>query len=530
MEKSEKIYKSQWHCSAIRFIGIVTLANIFLYHQSLWTFLDGQIDLKSSGGLGILSLLLSIQVLVNFLVLALLFLVSPILVKPVCIVFALINSVALYFTATFNVILDRSMIGNILNTNADESLDLMGPKFLVYVLLFGVLPSYFLLRTRIVNTKRLVILLQTTPVILVCMGYIYFSSSSWLWIDKHAKLLGGMVMPWSYVVNSVRYKSAQYQQVREQILLPAAKSTSEEKTIIFLVVGESARAQNFSLYGYEQTTNPHLSKSGVLALKGATACSTYTTASLRCILSHQEPASMFSTQYEPLPSYLQRHGVDVIWRTNNWGEPRINVESYEKAKDLKPLCDSGLCAHDDVLLSGLETRIRQSNKQKIFVVLHQSGSHGPSYSSKYPIEHETFKPTCKSVELKNCTNQDLINAYDNTIVFTDYFLNRAINILKEFQGVSTSLVYISDHGESLGEHGIYLHGTPLSIAPKEQIEIPFLIWMSDQFLASHNIYKEDIIKRESHSQSDIFHSILSGFNLTSDIYIEDFDVFSNTKR
>ncbi|BCD96357.1 phosphoethanolamine--lipid A transferase EptA [Marinagarivorans cellulosilyticus] len=530
IEKIKIILKTPWNVSPIKFISIATLANILLYHLPLWSFLESLIELNSRGGLGILILLTCIQVLMSFLVFVCAYIITPLIIKPLLIIFAILNSFALYFTVTYNVILDRSMIGNILNTNASEALDFFGPKLWGYVLFFGLIPSVILWRTRITKAKRIILLGQATPIILACIAYIYLSSSSWLWIDKHAKVLGGMIMPWSYVINTVRYKSGEYQQTREQILLPPAESTNNEKTIIILVIGESARSKNFSLYGYKRNTNPHLSKTGILALRGSTSCSTYTTASLRCILAHQEPASFFATQHEPLPSYLQRHDVDVIWRTNNWGEPRLNIESYTKSTDLKPLCNNDLCEHDEILLSGLEKRIRNSNKQKIFIVLHQTGSHGPSYYSKYPIKHETFRPVCKTVDLKDCTAQDLLNAYDNTIVFTDYLLNRTINILKSFSGVSTSLIYISDHGESLGEHGIYLHGTPLTVAPKEQIEIPFLVWMSERFMEAHKISNEKILNRKNHSQSDIFHSVLSGFNMTSDVYLEEFDIFSQMER
>ncbi len=220
----------------------------------------------------------------------------------------------------------------------------------------------------------------------------------------------------------------------------------------------------------------------------------------------------------------------MIWRTNNWGEPRIDVASYSRSKDLKLTCNGDLCEHDEILLSGLEQKIRESSKQKVFVVLHQSGSHGPSYYSKYPEKHERFKPTCQSVDLKNCSSQELVNAYDNTLVFTDYLLARTISLLETFQGVSTALMYISDHGESLGEHGLYLHGAPLAIAPKEQVEIPFLLWMSKPFRLVHNVSDMEILNRQSHSQSNIFHSVLSGFSLSSDIYVEDLDVFYRVQQ
>jgi glucan phosphoethanolaminetransferase (alkaline phosphatase superfamily) len=261
----------------------------------------------------------------------------------------------------------------------------------------------------------------------------------------------------------------------------ATKFANDEKTIVFLVIGESAREQNFSLYGYSRATNPLMTELGAVALANSRACASYTTASLLCMLSHIDMHWQLSASYEPLPSYLQRQGIDVIWRTNNWGEPSLKVQSYDRAGDLRRECEGGVCAYDEVLLQGLEQRIRSSTNKRIFVVLHLHGSHGPSYYRNYPLQFEIYKPACKSVNLHECTDAELVSAYDNTILYTDYFLHQAIELLKTFPEHASMLMYISDHGESLGEHGIYLHGSPYSIAPDVQKNVPFLIWMSDTF-------------------------------------------------
>jgi lipid A ethanolaminephosphotransferase len=215
-----------------------------------------------------------------------------------------------------------------------------------------------------------------------------------------------------------------------------------------------------------------LAESGVVALPGSRACATYTTASLLCILSHVDTGWHYSYSYETLPSYLQRNGIDVIWRTNNWGEPPLEVQTYQRAKDLQRECQGNSCDYDEVLLQGLEQRLRSSSKQEIFVVLHQRGSHGPAYYARYPKQFEVFKPACQSVELHQCSHEALVNAYDNSIIYTDYFLHEAIGLLKTFPDTATALIYISDHGQSLGEYGLYLHGTPYSIAPDVQRTFP----------------------------------------------------------
>jgi lipid A ethanolaminephosphotransferase len=307
--------------------------------------------------------------------------------------------------------------------------------------------------------------------------------------------------------------------------LPPATFSSDEKTVVILVIGEAARAKNFQLYGYNRPTNPLLSKASVVALKNATACATYTTAAVRCILDSSLP---FATRYEPLPSYLQRNGVDVIWRTRNWGEPPIKAQTYQKASDLAADCAGARCAYDEVLLSGLELRVKTSSSQRVLVVLHQSGSHGPAYYAKYPPEFEHFKPVCKSVELGKCSHDELVNAYDNTILYEDYLLFRVIGVLKQLQDTATLLIFVSDHGESLGEYGMYLHGIPYTIAPDVQRDIPFIVWMSDEFIRQKAVQRGRLESQGIHSQRDIFNTVMGAFSMHSNAYTGKYDIFSET--
>ncbi len=348
--------------------------------------------------------------------------------------------------------------------------------------------------------------------------FLYINSSSWLWIDKHSKLLGGKILPWSYIINTARYYSINLKSSDNQVLLPEGKFLNEKKTVIVLIIGETARAHNFHLYGYPRNTNPLLETAGVLTFKNTSSCTTYTTGSLACMLSYNSREK----NAEPLPSYLTRLGVDVVWRTNNWGEPPINVTDYQEASELRKNCIGEGCNFDEVLLSGLSQRIQSSNKPKILIVLHTKGSHGPSYYSRYPPQFEKFTPVCRYEEISKCTQQELINAYDNTILYTDYFLYKTIKILKKLKGIPVMLIYISDHGESLGEQGLYLHGTPYMFAPDFQKQIPFLIWMSNDFTKLKGI--KNIPQDNQYSHSNIFHTIIGAFDIKTKIYNRNLDV------
>lgn len=517
-----------WNPRVTGFIAVVALANAGLYHGPLYSFAVANLDYSSLGGVLTLATLFFLATFVTTLILSLLSLVSERLVKPVCVLGALCNALALYFVETYGVVLDKSMMGNVFNTNFAEASSFFHPKLLVYLLVLGALPCWFLSRVQIQRTPWLRRVKFLFLVLLIGVGWSYASSKTWPWIDKNARRLGGMTMPWSYVINASRHYVDHLSASRKQTLLPAASFVANGKTVVFLVIGEAARAQNFSLYGYPRLTNPLLAESGVVALPRTRACATYTTASVLCILSHIDTG--WQSSYEPLPSYLQRHGIDVVWRTNNWGEPPLKVQTFQRAGDLRAECQGDSCDYDGVLLSGLDQRIRSSTKEKIFVVLHQHGSHGPSYYTQYPKQFEVFKPVCKSVELHQCTNEELVNAYDNTILYTDVFLHRAIELLKAFPETATMLIYISDHGESLGEYGLYLHGIPYSIAPDFQKDVPFLVWMSDAFKQKKGVAMAQLAQQTSHSQANVFHSVMGAFDMRSEIYNRQLDIFSGETK
>ena len=519
-----------WNLPVTGFIVAVALVNACVYHKPLYSFAVTNLDWFSPNGLLTLITLFFLTTLVTALIFSALSLVSQRLLKPICMLCALCNSLALYFIDTYGVVLDETMMGNVLNTNLVEASDFFHPTLLVYLLLLGVVPCCLLSRVQVRGTSLLRRAAFSFAILLIGAGWIYATSTTWLWIDKYSSRLGGMTLPWSYVINACRYQADRFLTSRRQTLLPAAHFLANKRTIVILVIGEAARAQDFSLYGYGRPTNPLLAESDVVVLPHSRACATYTTASLRCILSPGDTGWNLSRSPEPLPSYLQRHGIDVVWRTNNWGEPPLKVESYQRARDLRKDCQGDSCDYDEVLLRGLERQIRSSTNQKILVVLHQRGSHGPAYYDRYPKQFEIFKPACNSVELHQCTGEELVNAYDNTIVYTDYFLHRAIELLKGFPETATMLMYISDHGQSLGEYGLYLHGTPYSIAPDVQKEIPFLVWMSDAFKQGKGISRTQLAPQSSHSHANVFHSIMGAFDMRSAIYNRQLDIFNGDTR
>jgi len=495
------------------FALLMSVLNFLFFHLPFFTFVFKNLDYNSLNGLAIVVSTVIAMLVVNYLAFYLICSLPQYVGKFFLVLFFVINAVAVYFINTYSVIIDESMIGNILNTKYEESASFFSIKLIVYILLLGVLPGIYIIKSKIVKPALKKILITTSLTLLFILTLVFANASNWLWIDKNSKTLGGLAMPWSYTVNISLFYIHKHKENEKEILLPNATIKDSTKSVVVLVIGESARRQNFSLYGYPKNTNPLLSKTANLFHFDANSCATYTTAGVKCMLEYKETDEL----YEILPNYLFRNSVEVIWRTTNWGEPPVHIKNYQNREALMPDCKGEGCNYDEVLLTGLKEQILASKKNKILIVLHTSTSHGPTYSKKYPPQFETFKPVCNSVELGNCSHTELINAYDNTIVYTDYILSRLIENLKQLKEFNSAMIFVSDHGESLGEKNLYMHGLPKSIAPREQYEIPFIVWVSDS--------TKQLKPNKLLTQSHVFHSVLNFLSIQSPVYDEQMNIF-----
>lgn len=497
----------------VLFVGVASLLTIVLFHIPFFGFVLDHVDSQAKSGMEIIIGLTVTMLIANAFVFYIISYLSRIAGKVVLIIFFILNSVALYFVNKYNIILDESMIGNVLNTNFKEATSFLSPTLFVYILLLGILPSVCIYFVKIKKERLKVFIINAVVAFVFIIIMIFTNSSSWLWIDKYSTQLGGLTMPWSYSVNIPIHYVHKYRNNRKEIPLPDATIKDNEKAIVVLVIGESARRQNFSLYGYDKNTNPLLSKTENIRAFKANSCATYTRAGIKCILEHENTDKL----YEILPNYLYRNGVDVVWRTTNWGEPPIHIEKYQNYDYLHQYDTCNIGDYDEILTCGLKETIRQSDNNKILIILHTSTSHGPSYSKKYPPQFETFSPVCNSVELGKCSAEELMNAYDNTIVYTDYILHKIIDDLKSLTDYKSTMIFVSDHGESLGEKNLYMHGVPMKFAPKEQYEIPFIVWVSDSNTQVKNI--------DNLCQNYVFHSVLKFLSIQSPVYKEDMNIF-----
>lgn len=496
--------------------AVLSVFTLIAYHWPFFRLVTDNVKGDLNGVLITVSLVV-LMLALNFFFYTLVLYLGRIVGKCLLALLFVGNAICLYFINTYQVLVTDKMMGNVFNTQYSEASGFFSGQALLYILFLGILPAVYLFmqKTDYGKPKRFFAGagLSLGLALLIAFG----NMTNWPWIDRHATKLGSLLMPWSYTVNSIRFYNAEKKRNRKAIPLPDARIATPGKDVCVLIIGESARRENFSLYGYGKPTNPLLEKDSVTALM-AEAAATYTTAGVKAILDHKPTKKL----YEILPNYLFRNGVDVTWRTTNWGEPPVHIDKYYKAKDLQKMNPEADGKYDEILLAGLKEEILSCTKDKMLVILHTSTSHGPTYNKKYPAKFEVFTPVCTTVEMAKANPKELMNAYDNTIVYTDYLVHSVIEMLKDVPQRRSCVLFVSDHGESLGEGNLYMHGVPMAVAPKEQIEIPFIVWTSDKNLK--------IRPDQKVGQYHVFHSVLSFLGIDSPVYDQEKDIFAGNKN
>ena len=503
--------------SLLAFSCIVSMGTLLLYNIPFFRYVADNSN-EGAGGQAVLMaslvvIMLSLNFMMTYLTTYLLRTAGRILLA----VLALINATAVYFIVTYNVIIDATTIENVFNTRYSEASGFFSWSLWLTILVAGVLPALFCLLQPVVlgKVRRLAVCCGCSLAIALVMALANIGQT--LWVSQHDTELGGLLQPWSYLVNMCRIASFSHDEQAEEIRLADGRIADREKAVVVLVIGESARRANFQLYGYGRDTNPLLSKQEGLRVYQATSCATYTTAGTKAILEPKDSESL----YELLPNYAYRTGADVVWRTSNWGEPPIHIDEYLTNEELGEQYPGVNVYYDGILLQGLRQRIESSRKDKVLIVLHTSTSHGPKYADKYPKEFEVYKPVAANVEEGQQNPDRLVNAYDNTIRYTDYLLDSLISTLRAMSGWNAAMLFVSDHGESLGENKMFMHGLPMRLAPREQYEIPFIVWTSEGFRR----YKPESSLPAVIDQHYVFHSVLNLLSIQSPAYDKQHDLY-----
>lgn len=450
------------------------------------------------------------------------------LTKILSIFFILSSCISLYFITFYGILIDSDMIQNVVQTDVKEVKDLLSWRLVLSVIIV-LLFCIFILKIRIENNveqdffKR--IRVRILSAFLGCFIFLIFFMP-----------LSKTFIPFFRTYNEIRMYNVPFYPIYAvyryyvRFLKPkpefktigddAFKEDNTTKKLLVLVVGETARAANYSLGEYAKNdTNFYTNKNNVVFFDNFSSCGTATAVSLPCMFSLSKRQNYSSSEYqENVMDILQKTGVKASWIDNNSGKCKGVCDRLSDKQQLSS-------DWDENLLPSLKERLDSLDTQNI-IVLHLQGSHGPAYYKRYPSEFKKFTPTCDTNELSKCDSEALINTYDNTLLYTDYLLSEIIELLKEKKDYESSLLYLSDHGESLGENGIYLHGMPYAIAPRHQTHIPVIFWSSDENLMTTAQNHKSL----NLSQDNLFSTLLGYFNIQTAVYEPSFDILNQALK
>lgn len=530
--------------SETHFAIAVSLIWTSLYNLAFW---DRTFDAMWHPTMGGVGFIVSLWVLVLSLqTMLLLFMPNRTSIRAAASVLFVVAATGAYFCNEYGVVMNKDMLRNVLETDAAEVAGLINLDMAASILVLGILPAILVWRIHLPAiswSQRLQRRLKAFGAILIaCVTALFACSANYAVFFREHKPIRFTLMPAAPVSSLIGLLSVAGQTHTDAPLLnPAGQShrtglVRPRPLVLFVVIGETARAANFQLGGYPRETTPNLMHLDDLVYFDQTlSCGTSTALSVPCMFS-SFPREHFELKeagrYTNLLDALVQANLDVEWRDNNAGCKgvceRVTQITYQEGNSS---CPQSYC-YDEVMLADLPARLSRITRDTV-IVFHQIGSHGPAYAERYPPNFERFKPACRSNQLHKCTEQEVMNAYDNTIAYTDHVLARQIAILREVSDrMDTALIYASDHGESLGEQGIYLHGMPYSFAPEVQKHVPMLLWTSPQYEERVGLRLQCVRARahERMSHDNLYHTILGLAEVRNQVYEPSLDILSECRR
>jgi len=469
--------------------------------------------------------------------------------KPAISLLLLLAAFATYYMLMYGIVVDTPMVINVFQTDPREARDQLSWRLGGTVLLLAVLPMLWLWRQPVVSVS---LGKQVMRNVLLCIGALIVTlGTTQLVFQDFASLMRNHTQM-RYQINPLNsvyalldltvipsdQASGPIQPLGVDAQIAPRAGAMQRPPLLLFVLGETARSANFSLNGYERLTNPMLAKENVTSFTHVASCGTSTAESLPCMFSHLGRADYAkrSHDFENWLDVLQRAGYAVLWMDNQSGckgqcdrIPNLNTSELK----LVDQCENGEC-RDTVMLTQIDKELAKLPAERrargTVVVMHQMGSHGPAYFKRTPAAFKPFAPECTDTSLSQCNQAQVVNAYDNTLVFTDYFLSRTIDWLKDKEKTAaTAMFYVADHGESLGENNLYLHGLPYSMAPAEQKQVPLITWLSATFETQSRIKTSCLQKQRDRalSHDHLFHSILGLMAVKTKVYQPTLDMFAD---
>lgn len=473
------------------------------------------------------------------------------LLKPFFILLILITSVVDYASFNYGIIFDSDMIANIAQTNVSESTSYLNMDLLFWFAITGIIPALLLLKINIQYSKFVKGLIFKFLAMLISAGIIgivaLFFYKDYASVGRNNSGLLYKINPTYYISGTFKYINKTYfytPMEYEKIGADAKKIdrpiNSNQKDLLVYIVGETARAQNYELNGYNKATNRYSRDiANLISFQDVYSCGTATAISLPCMfssLNRQEYSRDKFDHQDNLVDVFNYAGIPMVWIENNTGCKGIckHIETIDISRLYSEYCENGVCT-DDIFLNDLDDRIEKLKATGGIIFLHIMGSHGPTYFKRVPDQFKEFKPECAKSDIQNCTDEQIVNTYDNTILFTDYVMTEIINKLKEPENniFNSALFYVSDHGESLGEGGVYLHGMPYALASEYQTKVPMILWLSDSKIADDKLNVaclKDKANKQTFSHDNLFHSLLSLMNIQTKVLNENLDFLHDCKN
>ena len=462
--------------------------------------------------------------------------------RPALAALFVIAALASHFMNRYTVFFDAGMVRNIFHTDLKEASELLSASMLGDVIVYGCLPALLVSRIDLQRRTmgralrvRAFFMLAAMLTAGACLLIAFQDLSALMRNQKEVRYL---ITPANFIVSALRVAASETGEIKLPHLpvgadaVVATGSGNGKPRLLVIVVGETARAANWGLSGYRRQTTPELAASGVINFPRVTSCGTNTEVSVPCMFSPFGRRNYDERQirrHESVLHVMEHAGIKTLWRDNQSGCKGVceglEVQRPEDRRDAR-LCEGKHC-FDEILLAGLEPELHK-HRRDLVIVLHQLGNHGPAYSQRYPDAYRRFTPTCDDSDLGKCSREQIVNSYDNALLYTDHFLAQAIQRLQAQDTHDAALVYVSDHGESLGEKGVYLHGLPYAIAPREQTEVPMLMWLSPGFAAASAIDDACLRTRSAQpaSQDNLFHSMLGLMQVQTSVYDPAFDLLA----
>jgi len=464
-------------------------------------------------------------------------------VKPLLALLLVATAFASFYMQQYGVYLDPSMLRNVLRTDWHEAGELLGLSLLLHLLLHAALPLLVLWRVEIVTRPWKRALLVRLAVVVAGLGVLVAALLSMFQpfssLMRNQKELRYLITPanylWSLAVVAgadARAKAAPRQAIGLDAKPGASWATRTRPLLVVMVVGETARSANWGLSGYARQTTPQLAERAVINFAPVTACGTNTETSLPCMFAPVGRRDYDEARIrgsESLLHVLARAGVGVTWRDNQSGCKGVceglPTQTVQDIGAPEGTCKDGRCM-DEGLLHGLGDMLRNARGTQL-LVLHQLGNHGPSYFRRYPPAFARFQPECRSDDLRSCSREQIVNAYDNALLYTDHVLARLIDTLQaQAATLDSALLYVSDHGESLGEANLFLHGLPYAIAPDVQKQVPMVMWSSAGLAGARGLDLACLKARAAQpaAHDHLFHTLLGLLDVDTALYQRDWDL------